>query len=48
MNTLGARERRATAGVRVAVRAGLYLDGHVVRGGAADENGGGVAARVSY
>ncbi|MBI3046979.1 MAG: hypothetical protein HYY76_01585 [Acidobacteria bacterium] len=48
INTVGARERSATAGASVAVRAGLYVDGHVVRGGAADEKGWGVAARVSF
>lgn len=47
-NTVGARERSATAGVSVAVRAGLYLDGHAVRGGSADEKGWGLAARVSF
>ena len=48
VNTRGARERSATAGLTVAMRAGLYLDGHAVRGGSADERGWGVAARVSY
>lgn len=47
-NTLGARQRAATAGVSAAVRAGLFLDGHVVRGGAGDDRGWGVAARVSF
>jgi hypothetical protein len=47
-NTAGARQRAATAGVSVAVRAGLWLDGHVVRGGADDDRGWGVAARVSF
>ena len=47
-NTVGARERSATAGVSVAVRAGLYLDGHAVRGGSADEKGWGLAARVFF
>jgi hypothetical protein len=48
INTVGARERSATAGASVAVRAGWYVDGHVVRGGAADEKGCGLAARVSF
>ena len=48
MNTVGARERSATAGASVAVRGGLYLEGHVVRGGSDDERGWGVAARVSF
>ena len=48
LNTVGARERSAAAGASVAVRTGWYIDGHVVRGGAADEEGWGVAARVSF
>lgn len=48
VNTRGARERSATAGLTVAVRGGLYLEGHAVRGGSAGERGWGVAARVSY
>lgn len=47
-NTAGTRGRAATAGVSVAVRAGLFLDGHVVGGGAGDDRGWGVAARVSF
>ena len=48
VNMRGARERSVTAGLTVAVRAGLYLDGHAVRGGSADEKGWGLAARVSF
>jgi len=48
INTAGARERSATAGASVALRAGLYVEGHVVRGGSADERGWGIAARVSF
>ena len=48
VNTLSARERSATAGLTVALRGGLYLDGHAVRGGSADEKGWGLAARVSF
>jgi hypothetical protein len=48
VNTPGERERIATAGVTVAAGGGLYLDGHAVRGGSADERGWGVAARVSF
>ncbi|MBI2828161.1 MAG: conjugal transfer protein TraF [Acidobacteria bacterium] len=48
LNTRGARERSATAGLTLAMRAGLYLDGHAVRGGSADEKGWGLAARVSF
>jgi hypothetical protein len=47
-NTVGGKERTATAGVSVAVRSGLFLDGHVVRGGSEDDRGWGVAARVSF
>ncbi|HEX6160750.1 MAG TPA: conjugal transfer protein TraF [Thermoanaerobaculia bacterium] len=47
-NTVGAEERAATAGISVSPRSGLYLDGHVVRGGSADESGWGLAARVSF
>jgi hypothetical protein len=47
-NAVGAKDRTATAGISAAVRSGLYVDGHVVRGGAADERGWGVAARVSF
>jgi hypothetical protein len=47
-NTVGAEERAASGGMSVAVRAGMYVDGHVVYGGAADERGWGLAARVSF
>jgi hypothetical protein len=47
-NTVGAEERAASGGISVAVRSGLYVDGHVVSGGSADERGWGVAARVSF
>jgi hypothetical protein len=48
VNTVGAQERIATAGLTVATGGGLYLDGHVARGGSADERGWGLAARVSF
>ena len=48
INTTGVRGRSATAGASVAVRAGLFVEGHVVRGGDADEQGWGVSARVSF
>ena len=48
INTVGARERSAAAGVSVAVWSGLFVDAHVVGGGAADEQGWGLAARVSF
>jgi hypothetical protein len=47
-NTAGAKERAATAGLSVAVRAGLFVDAHVVGGGSEDDRGWGVAARVSF
>ena len=47
-NQVGAQDRSATAGISVSPRAGLYLDGHVVRGGSADDRGWGAAARVSF
>lgn len=47
-NTVGARERAATAGASYAVRSGLFVEGHVVRAGATDERGWGVGARVSF
>lgn len=48
MNTTGTRGRSATAGASVVVREGMYVEGHVIRGRAADEQGWGVAARVSF
>jgi hypothetical protein len=47
-NTAGAQDRAVTAGASVAMRAGLYVDGHVVQGGETGEHGWGVAARVSF
>jgi hypothetical protein len=47
-NTVGRRERSATAGVSVAVRSGVYVDGYGVKGGSNDEQGWGLAARVSF
>ena len=47
-NTLGARERVATAGISIAIRSALYADAHMVAGGAADERGWGTALRVSF
>lgn len=48
VNTRGAREQVATVGFTVAAGAGLYLDGHAVRGGSAEERGWGLGARISY
>jgi hypothetical protein len=47
-NTVGAQERTAAAGVSVAIRPGLYVDVHAVRGGASDDRGWGLAGRFSY
>ncbi len=47
-NTVGAEEQAYTGGASVAVRAGIFVDGHVVFGGTDDESGWGVAARVSF
>ena len=48
VNTRGARESVATAGLTVATGGGLYLDGYAVRGGAEDERGWGLATRISF
>jgi len=48
MNTLGERELSASAGVTVALRGGLYLDAHAVRGRDVDEQGWGLATRISF
>ncbi|MBM3817408.1 MAG: hypothetical protein FJW14_00125 [Acidimicrobiia bacterium] len=47
-NMVGRRERSATGGASVAVRSGVFVDGYAVKGGAADEEGWGLAARVSF
>jgi hypothetical protein len=47
-NSVGMRERAATAGASVAARNGLYLEGYVVRGGSEAERGWGLGARVSF
>jgi hypothetical protein len=46
-NTVGAKERAATAGVTVAVLPFLFVDGHYVHGGTTADRGWGIAARVS-
>jgi hypothetical protein len=48
LNTTGLEERSFTAGLSVAPRAGFFLEGHVVRGGTADDEGWGVGARISF
>jgi F plasmid transfer operon, TraF, protein len=47
-NTVGAKERAATAGASIAVRNGLYLEGYVVHGGSEAERGWGLGTRVSF
>ena len=47
-NTIGERDRTVTAGASVAVRAGLFLDGHAAGGSDTSERSWGVAARVSF
>jgi hypothetical protein len=48
VNTVGTRGRAATAGVSVSIRPGMFVDGHVIAGGSADDRGWGVSARVSF
>jgi len=47
-NQTGSKERSATAGVSAAVRSGMFVEAHVVHGGADSERGWGLAARVSF
>jgi hypothetical protein len=47
-NTVDRKERTATGGVSVAVRSGLYLDGHIAGSDNAGEAGWGAAVRVSF
>jgi hypothetical protein len=47
LNTTGAEERVGSAGASVAIRPGMFVDGHVSRG-SAQEAGWSVAARVSF
>jgi hypothetical protein len=47
-NTVGAEDRAVTGGLSVALRSALYVDGHLVRGGTAEDQGAGLAARVSF
>jgi hypothetical protein len=48
LNTVGAEDRAATAGITVGLGRGAYVDGHLVRGGSADDRGWGLAARMSF
>jgi hypothetical protein len=47
-NTVGSQEHAITAGVSASPRPGLFVDAHAVGGGATEERGWGVAARVSF
>jgi hypothetical protein len=47
-NRTGRKESAATGGVSVAVRSGLYLEGHIVGSGSPAERGWGAAVRVSF
>jgi hypothetical protein len=47
-NQVGQKDRSATAGVSAAIRSGLLVDAHAVRGGSDDERGFGVAARFTF
>jgi hypothetical protein len=47
-NTAGAEEQAYTGGASVAVRPGIFVDGHLVFGGTDDESGWGIAARVTF
>ena len=47
-NTVGREDRAATAGASLMVRSGLFLDGHIVRGGTEEDRGWGMSARVSF
>ena len=48
INSVGGREPVATTGVSWAVRSGVYVDGHVARGGGAADRGWGLAMRISF
>jgi hypothetical protein len=47
-NTTGAGEQAYTAGASVAVRSGVFVDGHVGYGGTDAEGGWGISARASF
>jgi hypothetical protein len=47
-NRVGARERVATAGASIAVRRGMYVEGQLTRGRAAEERGWAVGTRVTF
>jgi hypothetical protein len=47
-NQVGGKERAFTGGASVGVRSGMYVEGHVVHGGVPEEQGWGVATRVTF
>ena len=47
-NTAGAEEQAFTAGASMRVVSRMFVDGHVVFGGADDEHGWGIAVRASF
>jgi len=47
-NQVGQMERALTAGASIALRAGSYLEAHVVGGGSPAEQGWGAGVRVSF
>jgi hypothetical protein len=47
LNTAGARGKVVTGGISVAIRPGLYVEGHAAAG-SDDERGWGAAARISF
>jgi F plasmid transfer operon protein TraF len=47
-NRVGAKERAATAGLSLAARNGMWVEGQIVRGGSEAERGWGLGARVSF
>lgn len=48
LNQVGRRERAGTAGVSLALKSGMYVEGHLVAGGTVDERGWGAGARVTF
>ena len=47
-NRVGAQERTGTAGLSIGVRNGVYIEGHIVRGGSDAERGWGFGSRVTF
>ena len=47
-NTVGEQDHTVTAGASIAVRSGLFVEGHAAYGSDTSERGWGLAARVSF